>query len=125
MGLPWIRLDTSFPTNPKVLELVESKRHKAAFGYVCGLTYAGLHGTDGFISVSFLPFIHMNRTAAAHLVAVNLWVPVPGGWLINGWDEFQISDEAAKKRRERAQKGAASRWEKAARPATMPKLHGI
>lgn len=21
MGLPWIRLDTSFPTNPKVLEL--------------------------------------------------------------------------------------------------------
>lgn len=54
MGLPWIRLDTSFPTNPKVLELVESKRHKAAFGYVCGLTYAGLHGTDGFIPAGVL-----------------------------------------------------------------------
>ena len=125
MGLPWIRLDTSFPTNPKVLELVESKRHKAAFGYVCGLTYAGLHGTDGFIPVGALPFIHVTKAEAAHLVGVGLWVPVAGGWLINGWDEFQVSDEAAKKRRERAQKAAARRWEKEETPQPKAHLRGL
>lgn len=125
MGLPWIRLDTSFPTNPKILELVDAKRHKAAFGYVCGLTYAGLHGTDGFIPAGVLPFIHAGRAEAKQLVDVGLWHPVSGGWLINGWDEFQVSDEAAKKRRERAQKAAAKRWENHEHPDTdhHPKGH--
>lgn len=118
MGLPWVRLDCSFPSNPKVLELVAANRHKAAFGYVCGLTYAGNHGTDGFIPATALVFLHITRKEATQLVDVGLWVPVSGGWEINGWDEFQVSDEAAKKRRERAQKGAAARWKKA-------HLHGI
>lgn len=125
MGLPWIRLDTSMPTNPKVLELIDAKRHKAAFGYVCGLTYAGLHGTDGFIPAGVLVFIHMTKTEAAHLVDVGLWVPVAGGWLINGWDEFQVSDEAAKARRERAQKAAAKRWKHEDEPVVKGHLRGI
>ena len=29
MGLPWIRLDTSTFDHPKILELVESKQHRA------------------------------------------------------------------------------------------------
>ncbi len=112
MGLPWVRLDTQFGTNPKVLELVAAKRHKAAFVYVCALAYSGCHGTDGFIPSSALPFIHAIAQDANHLVDVGLWRPSPGGWDINGWDEFQISDDEAKRRRERAQKGAAARWEK-------------
>lgn len=115
VGLPWIRLDTSFPMNPKVLELVSAKKHRAAFAYICGLTYAGGHGTDGFIAPTALPYVHATRRDAADLVDVGLWVPVPGGWQINGWDEKQLSDEAAKRRRERAQKGAAKRWENARR----------
>ena len=125
MGLPWIRLDTSFPTNPKVLELVEAKRFKAAFGYICGLTYAGLHGTDGFIPGGVLPFIHATKAEATQLVESGLWFPTRGGWLINGWDEFQVSDDAAKKRRERAQKAAAKRWETADGPKPKGHLRGI
>jgi hypothetical protein len=121
VGLPWVRLDCQFPTNPKVLELIADKRHKAAFAYVCSLAYAGSHGTDGFLPVSCLPFIHASRADANHLVSAGLWTVVPGGWAINGWDEFQISDEAAKKRRERAQKGAAKRWEN----ARKVHLHGV
>lgn len=121
MGLPWVRLDCQFGTNPKVLELVAEKRYRAAFVYICSLTYAGSHGTDGFLPAACLPFIHATRQDANHLVEVGLWYPAPNGWAINGWDEFQVSDEAAKKRRERAQKGAAARWEKSRRA----RLHGI
>lgn len=116
MGLQWIRLDTQLPSNPKVLELLVRKQHPAAFAYVCSLAYCGMHGTDGFVPEAALPFIHASRTVANQLVAVGLWIPAPGGWMVNGWDEFQISDEAAKSRRERAQKGAAKRWENARKP---------
>ena len=121
MGLPWVRFDCQFPSNPKVLELVAAGRHKAAFAYVCSLAYSGSHGTDGFIPAAALPFIHASRADANHLVTVGLWVPAPGGWLIHQWDEFQVSDDAAKARRERAQKGAQKRWEN----ARKAHIHGI
>jgi hypothetical protein len=117
MGLPWVRLDTQFATNPKVLELVTDKRHKAAFAYVCALAYSGSHGTDGYIPSGALPFIHASPADAKSLVDVGLWAPAPNGWQINGWDEFQISDEAARARRERAQKGGIKRAENARRAA--------
>jgi len=112
MGLPWVRLDTQFPSNPKVLDLAVQKRWRALFCYVASLAYAGQHGTDGFIPHTALPFIHATRVEAGHLVEAGLWVMDRGGWSINGWDEFQVSDEAAKRRRERAQKAASARWEK-------------
>jgi hypothetical protein len=110
MGLPWVRLDTQFPSNPKVLELIVRKQHQAAFSYLCSLAYAGQHGTDGFIPETALPFIHATKSVANHLVAVGLWELSPGGWVINGWNEFQPSTEETIRRRERAQKGAAARW---------------
>jgi hypothetical protein len=33
-----------------------------------------------------------------------------GGWSINGWSDFQISDDAAKKRSDDARKAAMKRW---------------
>lgn len=121
MGLPWVRLDTQFPTNPKVLELVAEKRHKAAFAYVCALAYSGSHGTDGYIPNTALPFVHATAADAKVLVDVGLWKPAPNGWAINGWDEFQVSDEAARQRRERAQKGGLARAENARKAA----LHSV
>ena len=117
MGLPWVRLDSQFPTNPKVLELVAKKQQPAAFAYLCSLAYSGQHGTDGYIPESALPFIHANKAIANQLVAVDLWYLAPGGWGINGWDEFQVSDEAARKRRERAQKGGMAKAAKLAEKA--------
>lgn len=117
MGLPWVRLDCQFATNPKVLELVSEKRFRAAFVYVAALAYSGSHSTDGFLPSTCLPFIHATRGDANSLVDVGLWQPAPNGWQINGWDEFQISDEAARKRRERAQKGGLARAENARKAA--------
>lgn len=117
LGLPWVRLDCQLPTNPKVLELVADKRYRAAFVYICSLTYSGSHGTDGYLPTTCLPFIHATRVDANQLVEVGLWRPAPNGWDINGWDEFQVSDEAARKRRERAQKGGRARAENARKAA--------
>lgn len=111
MPLPWVRLDTSLPSNPKILALLQRKDgHRAAFAYICGLAYSGAHGLDGFLTKESLPFLHCRGCDAALLVQFGLWITVPGGWQINGWMEFQQSSEETQKRRARAIAAAQARW---------------
>lgn len=84
--------------------------HRAAFVYICGLSVSGSQGSDGFVSEESLPFAHGRRADAALLVEFEFWIPQPGGWLINGWEEFQQSSEETQLRRKRAQAAAAMRW---------------
>jgi len=56
MPLPWIRLDTSMPDNPKILRMIDSHGVRglaAGFVWVCGLAFSGKHGTDGLIEFGF------------------------------------------------------------------------
>ena len=111
MPLPWVRLDTAFPYNQKLLAMLRRKDgHRAAFVYVCGLSVSGGQGSDGFVSEESLPFAHGRNADAALLVEFGFWVPQPGGWLINGWEEFQQSSEETRLRRKRAQAAAEVRW---------------
>jgi hypothetical protein len=110
MALPWVRLDTGFAQNPKILHLIEDKKWQAVTVYVASLGYSGQHGTDGFIPNAALPFVHGTKKQATDLVNVGLWVPGSGGYDINGWSEFQPSDEETKQRRERARAAAELRW---------------
>lgn len=110
MGLPWVRLDTQFASNPKMLDLAAAGKWRSAFVYVASLGYAGAHGTDGYLPDTALGFIHATKSNAADLVKVGLWHEDVGGFAINGWDEFQITDEAAKKRSDKARKAALKRW---------------
>jgi hypothetical protein len=110
MALPWVRLDTQWSSNPKFLMLVEDKKWRAICCYMAGLGYAGVHGTDGFVPAVALPFLHATKREAQELVDVCLWGMVPGGWEVNGWSEFQPATDEAKKRREKAQKAAQTRW---------------
>jgi hypothetical protein len=91
--------------------LQERDGHRAAFVYLCSLSYVGAHGCDGFVTREALPFIHGRVVDAERLVRHGFWWKQPGGWLINGWTEFQASDEETRVRRVRAQSGAAARWE--------------
>ena len=112
MPLPWVRLDTAFPYNPKLLAmLAEKDGHRAGLVYVCSLGYSGAHGTDGFIPREALPFIHGRPPDAERLVRHGFWRVQPGGWLIHGWDEFQETNAETQARRRRAQAGAAARWD--------------
>lgn len=111
MGLPWVRLDTAFPYNPKLLALLgERDGHRAALAYVCSLAYSGAHGTDGFIAREAMPFVHARPADAALLVRHGFWVAQAGGWLIHDWREFQPSSAEQEGRRKRAQAAAAARW---------------
>jgi hypothetical protein len=125
MGLPWVRLDTQWPSNPKFLMLIEDKKWRSVCVYMAGLGYSGVHGTDGFIPAVALPFLHSTRREAADLVDVGLWEPAQGGWNVNGWTEFQPTPEDAQKRREKAQHAARERWAKAAAKAKAQAEGGV
>jgi hypothetical protein len=113
MPLPWIRLDTSMPDNPKVLLLLDAREgHRAAFVWCCSLAYAGKHGTDGFIPRFALSRINGRPADASRLIEHGLWDAVDGGWHIHGWGEMQESTDETKKRSERARVAAHKRWEK-------------
>lgn len=111
MGLPWVRLDVAFASNPKLLALTQEKDgYRAAYAWLCSLAYAGQHGTDGFLPAEALPFLHARKTEASRLVDAGLWHEQPGGWVINGWDEFQQSNEETQQRKRRAEARNAARW---------------
>jgi hypothetical protein len=111
-GVPWVRLDTSFASNPKFLYLIEDKKHRAIVVWTASLAYAGGQGTDGFIPAAALPLLHGTPGDAASLVDVGLWHTAKGGWQINGWCEFQLSTTEMNARRKKAQEAAAARWGK-------------
>lgn len=110
MGLPWVRLDTQWPHNPKFLMLAEDRKWRAIACYMAGLAYCGAQGTDGFIPYYALSVVHATKREAGELVAVALWVPCEGGWQINDWSEHQSSTEETERRRRKARDAAMVRW---------------
>jgi hypothetical protein len=117
MGLPWVRLDTTWPHNPKVLALLSqgTKGRSALVTYVASLCYAGATGSDGFIPRYALSYMQAGRTDAEMLVEAGLWhEAAEAGWDINDWADFQqSSDETAKRKaraKSRAQVAANARW---------------
>ena len=110
MGLPWVRLDTGFTQNPKILGLIEDRKWQSITVYVASLGYAGQHGTDGFVPITALPFLHGTKRNANDLVSIGLFIPCPGGYDINGWKEFQPSNEENARRKAKAKAAAEARW---------------
>jgi len=110
MGLNWVRVDSAFARNHKIIELAHRKQWQAITAYICGLGYSGEHGLAGFIPEAALPWIHATPRTAHHLVDVELWHAVAGGWQINDWDQYQPSSEEQQRRREKAKRAAAARW---------------
>lgn len=109
-GLEWVRLDTAFPRNPKILALVELKAFRAVTCYVAGLAYSGEHGLDGFIPRSALPFLHAGQREARQLEDVGLWQWTEGGWDVHDWHDYQPTAQEAQDRRDRARAAAEKRW---------------
>jgi len=114
MPLPWIRLDTSMPDNPKILRMIDSHGVRglaAGFVWVCGLAFSGKHGTDGLIERSALTRVNGNPTLARVLVENDLWVPAPGGgWETHDWRDYNESNDETRARSERAKAAADKRW---------------
>ena len=106
MGLPWVRLDTQFAANPKILYLIEDNKWRSIVVWAAGLAYAGAHGTDGFIPKSALPTFHGTPKDVKNLLEVGLWNAALGGWEIHaGQSSSSTNDETARRKR-RAQDAA-------------------
>lgn len=110
MALQWIRLDTSVFDHPKMLELLDARAHRAINLHLFGMTYTGKHGLDGFVPRTTLRIIGATPADAKRLVDAGLWHPEPTGWSINGWDEYQISNDETKARKSKARAAAIARW---------------
>lgn len=111
-GVKWIRLETTMFENPKLLYLKEDKQHRVIIIHLEGMCYSGRHGLAGYIPKAALRIIGATTADANKAVAAGLWTPSPGGWTVNDWDEYQLVDEDAQKRSEKAQKAATARWSK-------------
>lgn len=111
-GLKWIRLETTMFENPKLLYLQEDKQYRTIVAYLQGMCYSGRHGLAGFVPKAALRVIGAINSDAARLVREGLWHPAPGGWEINGWEEYQLANDEALRRSEKAKKAAAARWAK-------------
>lgn len=116
MPLPWVRLDTSMPDHPKILDLIDGHKEgrAAAFVWVCSLAYSGKHGTDGFIPRGALSRCNGRPNDAKLLVSAGLWKDEGVGWTIHGWDDYQESTEETRARSEKARHAAFARWHKEA-----------
>lgn len=115
MALPWVRVDTTFPQNPKVLDLVQDRDgHRAGFVFLCGLFHAGGFQTGGFVADGALRAVHGRAVDAKRLVNHGFWGEKDGGWLIHDFADYQLSTEEAEQRRQRAQQRArlanCKRW---------------
>lgn len=110
-GLQWIRLDTTFPDNPKIMDLVDSNQHRVVVAHVSMMCHIGKTLTDGFFPEGALRRYAITKKDAGIAIESGLWIPKPGGgFAINDWAESNPVDDAALARSERARKAAEKRW---------------
>lgn len=110
MAIPWVRLDTGFPDNPKVLELLARKRPTAVVAFICGIAWCGRQETAGAIPRTALPFLHATKRDAADLVSVRLWLPTEIGWQVKDFDEYQQTNVTSADRSRAGRKASCKRW---------------
>lgn len=114
MGLPWFRMETGFHQNPKILELVSAGKWRAVVVWQASIGYSVAQGTDGLVRDFVLQLIHGRPIDARDLVAVGLWHKCEGGWVVNGYEEFQQTTITTERIRDARTLGAAKgnciRW---------------
>lgn len=108
MSLPWVRLDSSIATHDKILRLMKSRDGYRAFTvYICGLGYAGGHGTDGFIPKDALTILHGTERQATTLIDHRLWEydAAGEGYRIRNFDDRQEMEMVRAMKKLGAKKG--------------------
>lgn len=111
--LSWVRVDSALASNHKVLELLtERGGDHALCVYIFALGHSARQGLNGFIPQIAMGLIHGRKRDGDLLVKVGMWRPVPGGFEVPDWAEYQPSGEESKRRSEKARKAAEARWSK-------------
>jgi hypothetical protein len=114
--MQFVKLASSYYLDPAVLTLSET----AEIAFVRSLAYAGGAESSGFIPEAALPMLMRSwtptrgRKLAGELITAQLWVEVPGGWLLRSWHKHQDRMESglAERRRKDAERQRKHRAEK-------------
>lgn len=109
--MAWVKLDDGFPQHPKVVEA----GHKAAWLYICSLTYSSSQLTNGHIPralVGRLTDIPGEKRLAQRLVEVGLWEHTEEGFVIHDYGDYQRTREQVQEQRAAAKRRMAD-WRKA------------
>lgn len=96
--MDWVKLAVRYYADPKIATLDES----AELMFVRGLARAGEEAAEGFIPEHALPELARRRRHAAlvdALVNAGLWSPVPGGYQIVRWSDWNGELDALARRR--------------------------
>jgi phosphoglycolate phosphatase-like HAD superfamily hydrolase len=107
----WTKLSDEFFRNPKVVSAGRDARDL----YLVALCHSNEHLTDGFIAIGYLRRLAADAEidnaadSAARLVAVGLWTPVEGGWMIHDFAVYNPTKEQVEaERRQTAER--KERW---------------
>ena len=108
-GPTWVRLDTAYFTNPKILRAGPN----GALLHLAAICYLGGHELDdGVLPAEALDLVagmvkvRKPDAVVDRLVAAGLWHEQPGGWQVHHYDVMNgaSSDAAAARRRQRAKR---------------------
>lgn len=96
----WLRVDDHFWQHPKLLEIPAEHRNEAAGLWVRAGSWCVMNKTDGLIPHD-VPADLLSATVdvVTRLEFAGLWIRVPGGWRMHGWDEWQPTRSGIEERR--------------------------
>jgi hypothetical protein len=107
--MPWVKLDDSFYSHPKVV----AAGVEAVGLYVMALTYCSHHLTDGHVPAGWVKekVGGRARKLAGALVEHSLWEQNGSGWLIHDYLDFNPARASIleKRRKDSERKAAGSR----------------
>lgn len=109
--LPWVRMDTSIPSHPKVLTLVHDGAWRALACWHFAMEWCGAAGTAGYVPHYALGAIHARQQDMAKLVEVGLLELAQGGWQLHNYGDRNMADEDSVKRSRQAATNASKRWD--------------
>jgi hypothetical protein len=110
-GLQWIRLDTAFPDNPKIMDLVDNNQHRVVVAHLSMMCHVGKTGSDGYFAEGALRRYAITRKDSVLAVESGLWIPATGGGFeVNDWAGHNPIDGAAMARSDKARRAAQKRW---------------
>lgn len=108
-GPTWVRLDTGYFTNPKILRAGSD----ASLLHLAAICYLGSHELDaGVLPAEAVDLVASSvrikrpNDVVARLVAQGLWHDHPDGWLVHHYDVMngENSEAAAARRRQRTRR---------------------
>lgn len=118
--MTWVRIDDEFPDHKKIAGL----SNDAFCLHVTAMCWAAKWQTDGKLPGKLLGKLGWRcqepASAAAELVAANVWEITPEGWEIHDFSEYNPTKEKiaelAAKRSEAGKAGAMAKWQNHSKP---------